>query len=461
MAALSNMAVRDIETVIHPYTHLARHRQTGPLVIDRGQGIHVYDDTGKRYIEGLSGLWCSALGYGNEELVQAAAEQMRKLSFSHVFGGKSHDLVIELAEKLKELAPCPASKVLFCSGGSEANDMQVKLTWYYNNARGRPEKKKIISRLKGYHGVTVASGSLTGLPMVQTDFDLPIKNVAFTSCPHFYRFGEAGESEDEFTDRMARELDELIQREGPETVAAFIAEPVMGAGGVIVPPASYFPKIGQVLAKYDVRIISDEVICGFGRTGHWFGAQGLGFEPTSISIAKALTGAYFPLGAITIEEDLYQAMVSQSEKIGVFGHGYTYTAHPVGCAVALKAIEIYERENIVGHVRDVAKVFEARLQKLADHPLVGEVRSMGLIGAIEMVADKTTKRPFDAKKMVGATTVNTLQDNGFITRALGDSIALCPPLIINQDQVHEMFDIIAKTLDHTEAWVRKDDLRAA
>jgi 4-aminobutyrate---pyruvate transaminase len=307
----------------------------------------------------------------------------------------------------------------------------------------------------------VASGSLTGLPAVQTDFDLPIKNVVFTSCPHFYRFGEAGESEDEFTDRMARELDELIQSEGPETVAAFIAEPVMGAGGVIIPPASYFPKIGQVLAKYDVRIISDEVICGFGRTGHWFGAQGLGFQPTSISVAKALTGAYFPLGAITIEEDLYQAMVSQSEKIGVFGHGYTYTAHPVGCAVALKAIEIYERENIIEHVRDVAKVFEARLQKLADHPLVGEVRSMGLIGAIEMVADKTTKRPFDAKKLVGATTVNTLQENGFITRALGDAIALCPPLIINQDQVHEMFDIIAKTLDHTEAWVRKDDLRAA
>jgi 4-aminobutyrate---pyruvate transaminase len=461
MPALSNMAVRDIETVIHPYTHLARHRETGPLVIDRGQGIYVYDDTGKRYIEGLSGLWCSALGYGNEELVEAAAEQMRKLSFSHVFGGKSHDLVIELAEKLKELAPCPASKVLFCSGGSEANDMQVKLTWYYNNARGLPEKKKIISRLKGYHGVTVASGSLTGLPMVQTDFDLPIKNVVFTSCPHFYRFGEPGESEDEFTDRMARELDELIQKEGPDTVAAFIAEPVMGAGGVIVPPDSYFPKIQQVLANYDVRLISDEVICGFGRTGHWFGAQGLGFQPTSISVAKALTGAYFPLGAITIEEDLYQAMVSQSEKIGVFGHGYTYTAHPVGCAVALKAIEIYERDKIIEHVRRVAKVFEARLQKLSDHPLVGEVRSMGLIGAIEMVADKKSKRPFDPKKLVGATTANVLQDNGFITRALGDSIALCPPLIISEDQIHEMFDIIARTLDHTEAWVRKDDLRAA
>jgi 4-aminobutyrate--pyruvate transaminase len=307
----------------------------------------------------------------------------------------------------------------------------------------------------------VASGSLTGLPMVQTDFDLPIDNVVFTSCPHFYRFGEAGESEDAFTDRMARDLDELIQKEGPDTVAAFIAEPVMGAGGVIIPPANYFSKIQQVLAKYDVRIISDEVICGFGRLGHWFGAQAFGFQPTSISIAKALTAAYFPLGAITIEDDLYQAMVSQSEKIGVFGHGYTYTAHPVGCAVALKAIEIYERDKIVDHVRNVSKVFEARFRKLADHPLVGEVRCMGLIGAAEMVADKKTKRSFDAKKQVGATTVDALQQNGVITRALGDAIALCPPLIISEEQIHEMFDIVEKTIDQTEAWVRKDDLRAA
>jgi 4-aminobutyrate---pyruvate transaminase len=390
-----------------------------------------------------------------------ASQQMSKLSFSHVFAGKSHDDVIELAEKLKELAPCPASKVLFCSGGSEANDMQVKLTWYYNNARGKPEKKKIISRIKAYHGVTVAAGSLTGLPAVQTDFDLPIKNVVFTSCPHFYRFGAEGESEEEFTDRMARELDELIQREGPETVAAFIAEPIMGAGGVIIPPANYFPKIQQVLAKYDVRIISDEVICGFGRLGHWFGAEAFGFRPTSISMAKAITGAYFPLGAITIEEDLYQAMLSESEKIGVFGHGYTYTAHPVGCAVALKAIEIYARDKINDHVRNVSKVFAARFAKLADHPLVGEVRCMGLIGAAELVADKTTKRPFDPKKLVGPTAANVMQQNGLITRPVGDAVALCPPLIVTEEQIHEIFDLYEKGLDQAEAWVRSEDLRAA
>ncbi len=459
MTKLSNMAVRDIETVIHPYTNLARHRETGPLILNEGRGIYVYDDKGKRYIEGLAGLWCTALGYGNEELVEAAAQAMRKLSFTSVFGGKSHDGVIELSEKLKEISPCPASKVLFGASGSEANDMQVKLTWYYNNALGRPNKKKIIARLRGYHGVTVASGSLTGLPMVHTDFDLPIKNILHTSCPHYYRGGTDGETEDQFADRMAKDLDDLIQKEGPDTVAAFIAEPVMGAGGVVVPPSSYFPKINAVLAKYDVRFISDEVICGFGRTGNWFGAQTFGMKPASISMAKAITSAYFPMSAITIEEPLYDAMVEESKKIGTFGHGYTYTAHPVGCAVALKAIEIYERDKIVEHVKKVAPVFTGRLQKLGEHPLVGEARGVGLIGALELVADKKSKRAFDPKKAVGGTCVEFLQELGLINRSMGDSVAFCPPLIITTDEIHEMFDMVEAALDKTEAWVRKEDLR--
>ncbi len=460
MTKLSNMAVRDIETVLHPYTNLARHRETGPLILNEGRGIYVYDDKGKRYIEGLAGLWCTALGYGNEELVEAAAQAMRKLSFTSVFGGKSHDGVIELSEKLKELAPCPASKVLFGASGSEANDMQVKLTWYYNNSLGRPSKKKIISRLRGYHGVTVASGSLTGLPIVHTDFDLPIKNILHTSCPDYYRSGLEGETEDQFTDRMAKDLDDLIQKEGPDTVSAFIAEPVMAAGGVVVPPSSYFPKINAVLAKYDVRFISDEVICGFGRTGNWFGAQTFGMKPTSISMAKAITSAYFPMSAITIEEPLYEAMVEESKKIGIFGHGYTYTAHPVGCAVALKTIEIYERDKIVAHVQKVAPVFLNRLRKLGEHPLVGEARGVGLIGALDVVADKKTKRAFDPKKAVGATCVNFLQELGLINRAMGDAIAFCPPLIITTDEIHEMFDMVEAGLDKTESWVAKEGLRS-
>ena len=458
---LSNMAVRDIETVIHPYTNLARHREVGPVILNEGRGIYLYDDKGKRYIEALAGLWCTALGYGNGEIADAASAAMRKLSFTSVFGGKSHDGVIELSEKLKEISPIPASKILFGASGSEANDMQVKLTWYYNNALGRPNKKKIIARLRGYHGVTVASGSLTGLPMVHTDFDLPIKNVLHTSCPHYYRNGQDGETEEQFTSRMAQDLDDMIQREGPDTVAAFIAEPVMGAGGVVVPPRGYFAKINTVLAKYDVRFIADEVICGFGRTGNWFGTQTYGMKATSISMAKAITSAYFPMSAMTVEEDLYQAMVEESKKIGTFGHGYTYTAHPVGCAVALKTIEIYEREKIVEHVRKVAPVFLARLQKLGEHPLVGEARGVGLIGALELVADKNTKRAFDPKKSVGAACVNFLQELGLINRAMGDSVAFCPPLIITTDEIHEMFDMVEKALDLTEAWVRKESLRAA
>jgi 4-aminobutyrate---pyruvate transaminase len=461
MPPLSNMAVRDIETVIHPYTNLARHREVGPLILNEGKGIYLYDDKGKRYIEGLAGLWCTALGYGNEELVEAAASAMRKLSFTSVFSGKSHVAAIELSEKLKEIAPCPASKVLFGSSGSEANDMQIKLTWYYNNARSRPKKKKIISRQRAYHGVTIATASLTGLPWLHADFDLPIAGILHTSCPHYYRFAEAGESEDAFTDRMARDLEDLIQREGPETIAAFIAEPIMGAGGVIVPPRSYFPKINKVLARYDVRFIGDEVICGFGRTGNWFGTQTMGMDVNSISMAKAITSAYFPMGAITIEEELYQAMLDESRKLGTFGHGYTYTAHPVGCAVALKTIEIYARTRIVEHVRNVAPVCEGRLRKLAEHPLVGEARAVGLIGALELVADKKTHRAFGPKQGVGSACADALQELGLIVRAMGDSVAFCPPLIITADEINEMFDIVERGLDRTERRVQGENLRAA
>jgi len=458
---LSNMAVRDIETVIHPYTNLARHRETGPLILNEGRGIYLYDDTGKRYIEGMAGLWCTALGYGNEEIVVAAADAMRKVSFTHAFGGKSHDGVIELSEKLKEISPVPASKVLFGTSGSEANDMQIKLSWYYNNARGKPNKKKIISRMRAYHGVTIASASLTGLPWVHNDFDLPIANVLHTSCPHQYRFGKDGETEDQFAARMAQDLEDLILREGPDTIAAFIAEPVMGAGGVLMPPKGYFDKVNAILAKYDIRFIADEVICGFGRTGNWFGTTTMGMKPQSITMAKAITSAYFPLSALTIEEDLYQAMLDESRKLGTFGHGYTYTAHPVGCAVALKTIEIYQREKIMEHAAKISPVFQNRLRKLGEHPLVGEARGIGLIGAVELVADKATKRPFDPKKAVGAAGVNLMQELGLIVRNIQDSLAFCPPLIITTDQIHEMFDIAERGLDRMEEWVRKEGLRNA
>ncbi len=459
MPPLSNLGVRDIETLIHPYTNLAALRETGPLVLERGQGVFVYDSEGKAYIEGMAGLWCTALGYGNEELVEAAAAQMRKLPFGHLFTGRSHDPAIELAERIKEIAPVPTSKVFFCSSGSEANDTQVKLVWYMNNALGRPAKKKIISRLKAYHGVTVAAASLTGLPANHRDFDLPIAGILHAGCPHHYRFAHDGESEEEFAARLATELEALILREGPDTVAAFIAEPVMGAGGVIVPPRNYFPEIMAVCRKYDLYMISDEVICGFGRLGTMFGCDMLGFAPDSITIAKALTSAYLPLAGLTVPETMFQAMMEESRKIGIFGHGFTYSGHPVAAAVALKALEIYARERIAEQAARKAPQFQSRLSQLGEHPLVGEARGLGLVGAVELVADKGTKRSFDPASGVGTRAVRFAEQEGLIVRFLmGDVISLCPPLIITPAEIGEMFDRLRRALDRTLDWVRHEGL---
>ncbi len=456
MPPLTNAQTRDIETLIHPYTNLDAHRTDGPIILESGKGIYVYDTQGKQYIEGMAGLWCTSLGYGNEELIETAREQLSKLSFTHIFGGKSHDPAIALAEKLKEISPAPASKIFFTCSGSEANDTQIKLAWYYNNARGMPEKKKIISRQRGYHGVTIATASLTGLPANHADFDLPIDRILHTACPHHYRNAQDGESEDEFSTRLADELEDLIQKEGPDTVAAFIAEPVMGAGGVVVPPESYFAKIQAVLTKHDILFIVDEVICGFGRTGEMFGSQTYGLKPDTISVAKAITSAYSPLGAITVSEDVYQAMLDESRKIGTFGHGYTYSGHPLSTAIGLKTLEIYERDNIVGHVQSVAPIFQARLNALSSHPLVGEARGVGLIGAVELVADKASKTPFDPKMGAAAQAARLCEEEGLITRAIfGDALAFCPPLIITEAQINEMFDALERGLNRSLDTLKK------
>ena len=459
MPPLSNLAARDVETLVHPYTNLASFRETGPLIIERAQGVYVYDTEGKPYIEGMAGLWCTALGYGNEELVGVAAEQMRKLSFAHLFTGRSHDPAIELAEKLKEIAPVPISKVFFCNSGSEANDTQVKLVWYLNNALGRPQKKKIISRVKAYHGVTVVAASLTALPANHRDFDLPLPGFLHAGCPHHYRFAQEGETEEAFATRLAAELEALILKEGPDTVAAFIAEPVMGAGGVIVPPQSYFEKIAAVCAKYDVFTVSDEVICGFGRLGTAFGCQKLNFVPHSISVAKALSSAYLPIAGVMIPEIMYQALLSESEKIGAFGHGFTYGGHPVSAAVALKAIEIYARDRIYERATERTPQFQARLAALNNHPLVGEARGLGLIGGVELVANKKSRQAFAPGQGVGPRAVRFAEDEGLIVRAvMGDVLTLCPPLIITEGEIDELFDRLTRALDKTLDWVRRERL---
>ena len=457
MRPLSNFSNRDVEALLHPTTNLAAHRTQGPLVLERGEGVYVYDASGKRYIEGLAGLWCTGLGYGNAELVEAAREQMSRLSFSHLFGGRSHEPAIALAEKIKAIAPCPTSKVFFTSSGSEANDTQVKLAWYYNNARGQPKRKKIIGRIRGYHGTTVATASLSGLPIFHADFDLPMARVLHTDCPHYGKFAEPGESEEEYSTRLARNLEELIDREGPETIAAFIAEPVMGAGGVLIPPKTYFEKVQTVLSGHGIAFIADEVICGFGRTGSWWGSETYGIAPDSVSMAKAVTSAYVPMGALTVPEQVYQALVEASTKHGVMAHGFTYSGHPLACAVALKAIEIYECIDIVAHVRRVAPIFQLRLKALTDHPLVGEARGVGLIGALELMRDKKAKQSFEGKLGVGARATRFAEEEGLICRAVaGDSVALCPPLVIDGAEINAMFDSLGCALDKTHAWAKAE-----
>ncbi|MBF0268922.1 MAG: aspartate aminotransferase family protein [Alphaproteobacteria bacterium] len=442
----------DIASVLHPYTNLAAHPAKGPLVIARGEGIRVFDEAGKDYIEGMSGLWCTSLGFSEPRLVEAAKRQMEELPFYHLFNHKGHAPAIRLAEKLIELAPVPMSKVFFANSGSEANDTAIKLVWYVNNALGRPEKKKIISRNKAYHGVTLATASLTHLPNNQRDFDLPIARILKADCPHHYRFAQTGESEEDFSTRLAANLEALILEEGPDTVAAFFAEPVMGAGGVIVPPASYFPKIQAVLKKYDVLLIADEIITGFGRTGNMFGCQTFGIEPDMISLAKALSSAYAPISALMVNERIFKILQEQSAKIGIFGHGYTYSAHPLGAAVALETMAIYEERDIVGHVQKMAPHFQGKLQGFAAHPLVGEARGVGLIGALELVADKKTRANFDPAQAIGAKVVAAAEQEGVILRAMaGDAIAFSPPLIITQSEIDEMFQRFSKALERVVA----------
>jgi 4-aminobutyrate--pyruvate transaminase len=457
----NSAAARDIAFHLHSYTNAKKNEAEGSLVLSHGKGVYVYDEDGKAYIEGLSGLWCLSLGYGEERLVEAAAAQMRKLPYYHTFTQKVADVTIDLAEKLVGMAPVPMSKAYFANSGSEANDTAIKMIWFYNNAIGRPEKKKIISRIKGYHGVTVAAASMTGLPMCHKDFDLPIARILHTECPHYYRYSMPGETEAQFATRMAESLDRMIQAEGADTVAAFFAEPVMGAGGVLIPPATYFEKIQAVLRKHDVLFVADEVICGFGRTGNMFGTETFRLKPDMMTMAKALSSAYLPISAILINKRLYDGISENTGKLGNFGHGFTYSGHPVSAAVALETLKIYQERDILGQVRRTAPFFQKTIKAFLDHPMVGEVRTIGLIGAVELVRDKQTKETFDPKLGVAAAVVRRAQEHGVILRVVPDGIAFCPPLIASEDEIAEMFRRFGKALDETHAWLKKEGQASA
>ncbi|MGW9231679.1 aspartate aminotransferase family protein [Pseudorhizobium sp. NPDC055634] len=438
----NSVEARDQAYQLHSYTNARALERDGALVIDRGEGVYVFDNNGKRYIEAMSGLWSVAVGFGERRLVDAAARQMSILPYYHTFTGRTHGPSVDLAEKLIQMAPVPMSKVYFTNSGSEANDTAIKMVWYRSNALGKPEKKKIISRVKGYHGVTIASASLTGLPNNHRSFDLPLANIFHTTCPHYRVFANEGETEQEFVARCAKDLEDLIMKEGSETVAAFIGEPVMGAGGVIVPPAGYWEAIQTVLRKYDILLIADEVICGFGRTGEMFGTTTYSMQPDIMTLSKQLSSSYQPISALLINERVYGPLADESEKIGTFGHGFTASGHPVAAAVALENLAIIEERDLVGNARGLSPTFLKRLKDLEGHPLAIEARGVGLIGALEL-----KPREGVPAGQLGPKFASLMLEKGVIGRAIGDSIALCPPLIVSNEQINTIFDTFEASLD--------------
>ncbi|MEM7443208.1 MAG: aminotransferase [Pseudomonadota bacterium] len=431
----------DKRYIFHPFSVLNTHEQSGAAMMARSaEGVWITDDQGKRYLDAMAGLWCVNVGYGRGEIADALADQARKLSYFHGFSSMATEPAALLAERVIAKAPEGMSKVFFGATGSDANDTQVKLVWYYNNVLGRPEKKKIISRERGYHGVTVMSGGLTGLSALHAGFDLPLHMVRHVSAPHNVWTREAGEDDAAFSDRLAKELDDLIVDEGPETVAAFIAEPVMGAGGVIVPPEGYFAKIQAVLDRHDVLLIADEVICGFGRLGTWFGSEKMGVRPDLMTVAKGITSGYAPLSACIVGDKVWKVVASEkAAEYGAFGHGYTYTAHPVMAAAGLANLDLMESEGLIDRAAKMGVVLQESLrQTFKDFPIAVETRGEGLMAAVEF-ANPTSDgwQRFDPKQTVGAKIARAALEAGLIVRALpnGDAISFSPPFVITEDQI--------------------------
>jgi L-2,4-diaminobutyrate transaminase len=455
----------DKERVLHPATSIADHLKSGPRIMAEGAGVTLTDSAGRKYIDAVAGLWCVNIGYGRTEVADAMAAQSRRLAYYHTFSSMSNEPQVRLADRLLGIAPGRMSKVFFANSGSEANDTQVKLVWYYNNLRGLPKKKKVIARLQAYHGTTVATASLTGLPAFHRAFDLPIAGILHTKPAYAYRDAAPGQTEEAYASALAAELDQLIQREGPDTVAAFIAEPVMGAGGVLVPPATYFDKVQPVLRRHDVLMIADEVICGFGRLGRTFGSEVYGIDPDLVTAAKGLTSGYFPLSACFVSEKVWTVLREASPQTGAFAHGFTYSGHPVGAAAAMANLDILLGEDLVGNSARVGGYFQARLREaFGQHPLVGDIRGVGLIAGVELVADRASKRAFEPATKVAQRVAQRCLDEGLIVRALpvGHVLAFSPPLCITREQVDEVLDRFRRGLAAvTDELVRQGEWKAA
>jgi len=442
----------DRDSLFHPFTSVADLMRDGPRIMVEGKGVRLRDIHGQEYLDGMAGLWCVTMGYGREEIVEAIAAQSARLSFFHAFNSLSSDVVVECAEMLKARAPMPTARIFFGASGSDANETQLKLIWYYNNLRGRPEKKKIIARWGSYHGSAVATGGLSGLPSMHGLFDLPQGPILHTANPHFYRYAAAGMSERQFSRKLAEELDAQIEREGPGTVAAFFAEPVMGAGGLIPPPEGYFEEILPVLEKHDVLLVADEVITGFGRLGTYWGCQSYGLQPDLLTTAKGLTSGYFPASACLVSPKIWDVIESKSAEAGLFAHGFTYSAHPVGAAAAIATLKLLDEEKIVEGAAERGDYLLARMRDaIGDHPLVGEIRGRRLMLGVELVRDRATKEAFPMTDRVGRRLLGKLFDRGLVSRALGDTLVFAPPLVISKAEIDELVDIFSDALNATAA----------
>jgi 4-aminobutyrate--pyruvate transaminase len=453
----NSIEARDRRSVVHGLTNLKTHLERGPMIIESGRGVWVADNNGKAYIEGMSGLWCVSLGWGEKRLVAAATRQMEKLAYYHLTNHRGHAPVVEVADKLLSIAPVPMSHVWFANSGSEANDCAARLAWYYWNAVGKPAKRKFISHRQAYHGNTVAAASLSGVGYAHRAFNLPLDGFLHVACPDFFAGALAGESEESFAKRLLADVEALMLREGPETVAAFFTEPVLAAGGVIVPPRGYFDGLQALLRKYDILLVCDEVVTAFGRIGAMFGATVMGLRPDLLVCAKGLSSAYVPISAVMMNEKIFAAAVKQSDEVGVFGLTMTYSGHPVAAAVALEALSIYQEEDIPGR----AKLLEGALigglkRRLGSHPFVGEIRGRGLLAGVQLVRSKVPKAFFPQEAGAGRQWAEAAEQRGLLVRAIGDAIAICPPLIISESEIAELIDRLALALGDVE-----DQLMAA
>lgn len=427
------------------FTDLPSIDARGTVVLTHGDGPYVIDTEGKRYLDANSGLWNMIAGFNHPGLIKAAQDQYAKMPGYHSFFGRMTDQTVMLSEKLVEVSPFEDAKVFYTNSGSEANDTMVKMLWFMHGSEGNPEKRKIITRGNAYHGVTAVSASMTGKPY-NSVFGLPLPGFLHLTCPHYWREGKEGESEGEFTARLADELEEMIAREGADTIAGFFAEPVQGAGGVIPPSEGYFDAILPILRAHGIPVIADEVITGLGRTGSMWGCESYGFVPDAIISSKALTAGFFPMGAVILGPDLADRLQRATDEIEEFPHGFTASGHPVGCAIALKAIDLVETE-LLDNVRALTPAFEAGMAKLAQHPHIGEARGRGLMGALEAVKDKANKTPWDSDLSVSERIANTCTDHGLICRPLGQAVVLCPTFTMTDAQMDEMFSKLSSALD--------------